>query len=537
MQHFAGLLNNLLYTPQRNGKFALIGAYLRHAPDPDRGYALAALTGELSLKHAKAAAIRRLIEARTDPELFRLSYDFVGDLAETAALLWPTASGAPPPRLSEVIETLQTLPRTQIEDQLATWLDRLDADGRWALLKLLTGGLRVGVSARLAKIALAHYGQVGADEIEEIWHGLEPPYTPLFAWLNGQAGRPDFSDLPVFRPLMLANPIEARELAALNIEDYAIEWKWDGIRVQIAAKAGDVRLYSRSGDDISKAFPDIVEPIADHRLLNGVADGELLVRGDAGAPAGFNDLQQRLNRKTVSKAMLKRFPAFVRLYDLLFAGDVDLRTLPFIERRQQLDTLFTRLPAALNPPVIDRSDLLEPASLVELDGLRRSCRGDLKEGLMLKRKASRYQAGRPRGDWFKWKRDPLNLDCVLMYAQRGHGKRSSFYSDYTFGAWQPDDQGHARLVPVGKAYSGFTDAELVKLDRWIRANTTNRFGPVREVSPGLVFEVGFDSVHRSSRHKSGVAMRFPRILRIRWDKRPDEADQLATLAKLIAHGG
>ena len=565
MQRFAELLTGLIHTPQRNTKLALISQYLRAVPDPDRGYALAALTGELEQRHAKPAVIRRMIEERYDPELFRLSYDFVGDLAETVSLIWPespktvspktgspetgspktgssnteTSGDAPPPLLGDVVRAVTQARRENIELLLADWLDRLDADGRWALLKFLTGGLRVGVSARLAKLALADAFDAAVDDIEEIWHGIDPPYTDLFAWLEGSAERPCLQDRAVFRPLMLANPIEQRDLDAIQLADYAAEWKWDGIRVQLAATgpdhARDVRLYARSGDDISASFPDIVGPVADNRLFSGVVDGELLVRHEDGI-GGFNDLQQRLGRKTVSKAMLKRHPAFIRLYDILFDGEEDLRPLPFTERRGRLEALIGRIGSSI-AGLLDLSEPIETGSLEALDRLRRSCRGDLKEGLMLKRKAGHYQVGRPRGEWFKWKRDPLNLDCVLMYAQRGHGKRSSYYSDYTFGAWI-DDAGEdgvkaRRLVPVGKAYSGFTDEELVALDRWIRNNTTNRFGPVREVQPGLVLEIGFDSVHRSQRHKSGVAMRFPRVLRIRWDKPFEEADRLSTLEALI----
>jgi DNA ligase-1 len=217
---------------------------------------------------------------------------------------------------------------------------------------------------------------------------------------------------------------------------------------------------------------------------------------------------------------------------MLLDGREDLRPLPFIERRSRLETAITAIDPA-KPAILDLSGLLEAKDLAQLDAMRQACQGQLREGLMLKRRDSPYQVGRPRGAWFKWKRDPLNLDCVLMYAQRGHGRRSSFYSDYTFGAWRPASDGGEELVPVGKAYFGFTDEELTRLDKWVRDNTLRRYGPVREVRPGLVLEIGFDSVHRSTRHKSGVAMRFPRVLRIRWDKRPDEADRLPTLEAMI----
>jgi len=324
----------------------------------------------------------------------------------------------------------------------------------------------------------------------------------------------------VFRPVMLAHPIEESDWAGLLPDEIAAEWKWDGIRVQIAAKGGAARLYSRAGDDVSAAFPDIVTAFT---ASEGVLDGELLVLRD-GVVAPFNDLQQRLNRKAVTGKMLDDYPAHVRLYDLLFDGPEDLRELSFMERRARLETWHRRW----TPARCDLSALVSFSDFAELERHWQGARENGIEGLMLKRKASPYLSGRPKGHWYKWKRAALTLDCVLMYAQRGSGKRSSYYSDYTFGVWKGDG-----LVPVGKAYSGFTDDELLKLDRWIRTNTTERFGPVRAVPPGLVFEVAFDGVQPSARHKSGVALRFPRIHRIRWDKPAGEADTLDTAIRLI----
>ncbi|MGD9511114.1 MAG: cisplatin damage response ATP-dependent DNA ligase [Geminicoccaceae bacterium] len=526
MKPFAELLDRLLYTPQRNAKVALLVDYFRAVPDPDRGWGLAALTGALSFAHAKAGLIRELVATRTDPILFGWSYDFVGDLAETAALMWPEPDEELPwPRLDEVVAGLANTPKTALPRLVAGWLDGLDATGRWALLKLVTGGLRVGASARLAKLALAELGRVDPAEIEEVWHGLTPPYGTLFAWLDGRGPRPAVEDVPVFRPLMLAHPVEDEDVAKVagDLASYLAEWKWDGIRVQIAATAGGVRLYSRSGDDISNAFPDLVEVVT----FKGVLDGELLVKREGGV-AAFNDLQQRLNRKAVTVRMLADYPAFVHLYDILFDGREDLRSLPFADRRGRLEAFFARE----RPARMDISPLVEVAGLEDLERLRGGVRGTPIEGLMLKRKDSPYLAGRPKGLWWKWKRDAHLLDVVLMYAQRGHGKRSSFYSDFTFGAWRDGPSG-PELVPVGKAYSGYTDAELLQLDRWIRDHTTRRYGPVREVTPALVFEVAFDSAHHSTRHKSGVAMRFPRIHRIRWDKPAAEADRLESLERLI----
>jgi len=537
VKRFARLLDALIYTPARNGKLALIEDYLRHAPDPDRGYAVAALTGDLRFARAKPALVRGLAEARVDAELFRWSYDYVGDLAETVALIWPDGGGAAEgdsPRLSAVVDRLATAGRTELPGMLASWLDALDATARWALLKLITGGMRVGVSAGLVRAALAGFGKVEAAAIEEVWHGLTPPYRELFAWLEGRAPAPAPTAGTGFRPMMLAHPLDEAELSTLEPRAFRAEWKWDGARVQLAAAGDAIRLYSRTGDEIGAAFPDLIAAIRAGGPLDVVADGELLVaRPDRPGlvPAPFSDLQQRLNRKTVSARLARERPAFLRLYDLLFEGLEDLRPLAFAARRARLEAWLAR----------DRRERLDLSPLVafgrwdELAALRERARDEGIEGLMLKRADSPYLAGRPKGHWFKWKRGPLTVDTVLMYAQRGHGKRSSFYSDYTFGCWRSAGADGAReLVPVGKAYFGFTDAELAQLDRWVRDHTVNRFGPVREVEPGLVLEVACDSVQRSPRHKSGLAMRFPRISRIRWDKPVEEADEVATLERAIA---
>jgi DNA ligase-1 len=522
VNRFAALIDGLLFTPSRNGKLRLMAEYFATASDPERGWALAALTGELSFAEAKPNQVRALAMARVDPELFAWSLDFVGDLAETVSLIWPVSESEKDtsvPSLTEIVDTLRIASRADVGAHLAGWLDRLDATGRWALLKLVTGALRIGVSARLAKIALAEWGSAEIGDIEEVWHGLVPPYLPLFAWLDGKAARPEIGALPNFTPLMLSTPLDEDELAALDPAQYLAEWKWDGIRVQLVSRHGGKRLYSRSGDEIGPAFPDVIDALPADIAL----DGELLVVRN-GEVAPFNELQQRLNRKTPIPKMLSDFPAAVRLYDILRLGDEDLRPLPLSERRHLLEAWYGNAPRNR----LDLSPLVRFETWDELKALRDGARANGIEGLMLKRRDSAYVSGRPKGPWLKWKRGALTIDAVLMYAQRGHGKRSSFYSDYTFGAWRDD-----ALVPVGKAYSGFTDEELRKLDKWVRDNTTKRYGPVREVAPGLVLEIAFDSVHRSTRHKSGVAMRFPRVHRIRWEKPFLEADTLADLELLV----
>ncbi|MFL6736699.1 MAG: cisplatin damage response ATP-dependent DNA ligase, partial [Sphingomonas sp.] len=386
--------------------------------------------------------------------------------------------------------------------------------------------LRVGINARLAKQAFADAFNLEVEAVEEVWHGIDPPFRELFDWAEGHSPQPAARDVPIFRPFMLAHPLADTKV---SLDDYAAEWKWDGIRVQLVHAGGQTRLYSRTGDDISRSFPDVAEAFR----TPGVLDGELLVRGSdqgvagvhGGAAASFNALQQRLGRKTVSPKMMGAYPAFVRLYDILFEGDGDLRELAWTKRRERLE----RFAAGLDTERFDVSQLIDARGFEELEELRLNARDASIEGIMLKRRDSAYVAGRRTGLWYKWKRDPLTADCVLMYAARGSGKRSSYYSDYTFGAWSEGGE----LLPVGKAYFGFTDEELKWLDRWIRGHTVQRFGPVREVEKSLVLEVAFDSIHNSTRHKSGLAMRFPRISRIRIDKPAAEADRLASLLSMV----
>ena len=521
MQAFAALLDGLIYTRSRDHKVRLIADYFRTTPDPDRGWALAALAGTLSISTVKAAAIRAMAEERFDPMLFRMSRDYVGDTAETVALMWPDVSqDVVAPTVSEVIAVLSGTSRARAPAVLAELMDRLDANGRYALLKLATGGMRVGISARLAKTAFGQAFGLSVDDVEEVWHALRPPYSELFAWGEGKSERPDPADSAFFRPFMLAHPLEDGNV---NLDDFVAEWKWDGIRIQIASTGGETRLFSRGGDEVTAAFPEIAA------AFNGigVVDGELLVRGDVqgGEAASFNALQQRLGRKNVTAAMQAEYPVFVRLYDILFDGTEDLRALPWTKRRSRLEMFVAKLDAVR----FDLSVIIEARDFDHLAEMRAAARAVAIEGVMLKRRESPYLAGRKVGLWYKWKREPLVADCVMMYAQRGSGKRSSFYSDYTFGCWTPD----GALLPVGKAYSGFSDEELKWLDRFVRNNTVARFGPVREVEKSLVLEVAFDAVHESKRHKSGIAMRFPRISRLRRDKPADEADTIANLRAMI----
>lgn len=516
MKAFARLLERLAFTPGRNAKLTILSHYFQTTPDPDRGYALAALTNMLDLRQASPSLLKRLASERVDEQLFRLSYDFVGDLAETIALIWPTDTQVSTDvSLSQAVTMLRETSKLALPGVIADLLDRLTSPERLALLKLATGNMRVGISVRLVHTALAMGTPRSSEEIEEIWHGQAAPFLPLFAWLAG--GPSPVAATAPFRPVMLATPITPEELAPLDPADHVAEWKWDGIRVQAVSEGGMRRLYSRTGEEISAAFPDIIEAMT----FEGAVDGELLVRRGAEV-APFGDLQKRLGRKSISRAMLQSHPAALMLYDILTWNGEDLRPLPLSIRRARLET------AQFDSPRIDLSPLLPFETWDDLARIRAAPHAPVIEGVMIKRRDAPYIAGRPRGPWFKWKRDPMVIDAVLLYAQSGHGKRSGFYSDFTFGLWEGEE-----LVPVGKAYFGFTDEELRELDRFVRKNTIQRFGPVRQLAPKLVVEVAFEGLNVSQRHRSGIAMRFPRISRIRTDKPASEADRLETLKAML----
>ncbi|AFT97078.1 DNA ligase [Alteromonas macleodii str. 'Balearic Sea AD45'] len=554
MEEFSNLLEQLYYTAGTKAKAQLIADYIANTPDPDRGWAIAAMAGTLRFDFFKRNTVKKLITEHTDPALFAMSYDYVGEVSETVAHLWPYSEPTDNlPSLTEVVETFASVSKQKVSETLANYLTIMTPAQRWALLKLGTRGLRIGVSARSIKQILADYGNKDIKEIETLWHAVTPPYSEMLAWLEGDADKPNVENAVTFHPVMLSHPIEDSDIDAFEENTWQIENKYDGIRVQLAVKSErsvgnkaakkntsqssdddtpDKALFSRTGDDISHSFPDLLETVKGNMVL----DGELLVIHNVKEDAydamasqpnvdTFNALQQRLNKKKPSKALQASAPVGLIVYDALVLDGEDLTEKTLKERRHALNEWF-------NHNKSERLFLSETLSATSPESLRELhahvCQNRAVEGLMIKRLDSKYIPGRPKGQWFKWKRDPLVVDAVMMYAQRGHGKRSSFYSDYTFGAWE-DDQ----LLPIGKAYSGFTDEELKKLDNWVRRNAVGRFGPVREVKKDLVLEVAFDAVHPSSRHKSGVALRFPRIHRIRWDKPATEADTLANVKALI----
>ena len=528
MRAFSQLLDDLVYTRSRNSKLRLIGDYLKETPDPDRGYGLAALTGTLDIPARQAGGDprpgRRADRSRPvlhEPRLCRRFRPRPFRCCGPAAPASPELDDATI-SISSAIERLRSASKLDAPRALADMLDHLDASGRFALLKLATGGLRVGINARLAKQALATAFGLEVEAVEEVWHGLRPPFGELFDWAEGRAEQPAVRDVPVFRPFMLAHPLDETKV---SLADYAAEWKWDGIRVQIVHAGDETRLYSRTGDDISAAASP-TSPRPSRRTVSRTAS--CLCAAKRRVRAWKSNRRPASTRFSSGSGARTSAPGCSALIPPSFGFTTSC-------------SMATRICASCPGPTaasgsngsqrrsiperFDVSQLIAANSFEALEELRTSARDVAIEGIMLKRRDSTYVAGRRTGLWYKWKRDPLTADCVLMYAQRGSGKRSSYYSDYTFGCWTEEGE----LLPVGKAYFGFTDEELKWLDRWVRGHTVQRFGPVREVEKGLVLEVAFDSIHTSSRHKSGLAMRFPRVSRIRTDKPAAEADRIATL--------
>lgn len=458
------------------------------------------------------------MKSKIDPYMFDLSYDYVGDLAETISLIWSESLNKHDISLSSLISKLNN-DKLNLEKIILNTLDNSGSDERWAFIKLILGGLRVGVSSLIVKKALAIYGNKSLSDITKIWHALKPPYAELFLWLDNKGSFPKIDKTNIFHPLMLAHSIdEQKELLNLKLYNFIIEYKWDGIRVQVIIKNDNIKIFSRTGEDITSSFPDISVKEKDFLVL----DGELLA-GNFFKVMTFNDLQKRINKKKPSKKLIEKYPVFIRLYDILYYNNEDLRDKKLSERRISL----TKWYKASIKKSFDLSPLIEIKKLDDLIFLKKKIsEKEHIEGFMIKKKDSLYISGRKKGFWYKWKRNPKYIDTILMYAQRGHGKRSSYYSDYTLGVWKKN-----QVVPITKAYSGYTEKELSKIDNFVRRNTVSKYGPVREVKKELVIEIAFDSINSSNRHKSGVALRFPRIHRIRWDKPVDEVLDISEIKK------
>lgn len=532
MKAFAALYQRLDRSTATLDKRAALVAYFRDAQPHDAAWALYLLSG------GKVGGARRKIAASGElrawisdasglpPWLVADSYDQVGDLAETLTLLLDEPLERSPDRpLADWIEQHLLAVANQPEPvRHAAVLDgwrQLPANERLVFNKLLTGALRVGVSQRLVQQALAELSGLDIARIAQRMLGDWVPSPGLLAALLSPQERPEDRQQPY--PFFLASPLEAPVDSLGPVADWVLEWKWDGIRLQVLRRQGEAALWSRGEERLDGRFPEI--EAAALALPDGcVIDGELLAWRDGDAlPLPFTALQTRIQRRKPGPKTLRDTPVRVLAYDLLERDGQDLRTQPLHARRAQLAELLQ----ALDDPRIALSPTLAARDWPDAAAQRALARERGVEGLMLKRHDSLYQSGRRRGDWWKWKIEPLTIDAVMIYAQAGHGRRSTLYTDYTFGVWDGDT-----LVPVAKAYSGLDDKEILALDRWIRANTVERFGPVRSVRGEQVFELGFEAVNRSARHKSGIAVRFPRILRWRQDKPAREADSLAQLQAL-----
>lgn len=529
MKAFAILFTALDETTKTGVKTEALASYFRSAPSQDAVWTIALLSGrrpkrsvtatELRIWAAKAAGIPLW--------LFEEAYAVVGDLAETIALVLPEAQNDSAPSLTVAMAGLMALTGQPTETRekaiLAAW-DSLPPDARFLFNKLITGGFRMGVSQGLMTRALAlATGETETTLAHRLMGDWNPATTSFAALIAGDGG-----DGLAPYPFALASPLEA-EVATLGAPtDWLAEWKWDGIRGQLIARKEGFALWSRGEELITDRFPEFA-PLADFLPPGTVIDGEILVWGvgpQADQPRPFADLQKRIGRKTVSRKLLTEAPARMLAYDLLELAGRDLRAVPLQERRAELGRLIADLPQGL-PLGLSASVPFE--SWDDLSAIRATAREKMAEGLMLKAAASPYHVGRKRGAWWKWKLDPFAVDAVMIYAQSGHGRRATLFTDFTFAVRNGND-----LVPFTKAYSGLTDAEFRQITTWVNKNTLERFGPVRRVPPELVFEIGFEGIQASTRHKSGIALRFPRMLRWRQDKGVADIDTLEGLRALLS---
>ena len=527
MKAFARLYDALDQTTATSEKVAALVAYFREAPPRDAAWAVHFLLGRRPKRLMASGRLRAwAAEAAGIAEwLFEESYGAVGDLAETITLLLPDTGGSSDRPLSWWVEERLLPLRGQDEAaqkaaMLAAWRE-LGRRERYVWNKLITGNFRVGASARLVGRALAEVSGVDEGTISHRLMGAWEPSPEFFERLVA----PDTRDADISRPypFYLAYPLEQEPASLGDPADWLAEWKWDGIRSQLIRRAGRTFLWSRGEELLNGRFPEVEEVAA--LLPDGtVLDGEL-VPWSGGAPLPFAQLQRRIGRKTLGRRILSEVPVVLVAYDLLEDRGVDQRERPFVQRRNRLAGVLAATPSAgrlvLSPAV-------DAVGWAGVEAARARAREAGAEGLMLKRRSSPYGVGRRRGDWWKWKVDPLSVDAVLMYAQPGSGRRAGLYTDYTFGLWAGD-----HLVPFAKAYTGLTDEEIRRVDAFVRRNTLEKFGPVRTVRPELVFELAFEGIQRSTRHKSGVAVRFPRMARWRTDKRPEEADTLERVRSLL----
>lgn len=528
MQRFADLYEVLDRTQSRNTMIAAMADYFAQTPPEDAIWAVYFLSGRRPKRLISTVRMREWAarEAGIPDWLLEESYTIVGDTAETIALLLPeTESGRLEKPLHYWVEERLLPLRDRDEDEQRAELVRIwKSLGRWERFvwnKLITSGLRVGVSQKLTVRALEKATGVDRDVLT---HRLMGHWTPSAAFYEQLTAR-DTTDADKSRPypFLLAHQVDAAPHDMGPRADYQAEWKWDGIRAQVVKREDEVFIWSRGGELVTDRYPEVSKAAA--HLPNGVVlDGELLAWKD-GAVLPFGMLQKRIGRKTLPKKLRERVPISFLAFDLLEHDGSDIREQPLAARRALLETLFEN---GTRSPSIRLSAKIDASTWDQLAAVRAASRDRKTEGLMLKKKSKPYEVGRPKGNWWKWKVDPYTLDGVLLYARRGSGRRATRYSDYTFALWEGDT-----LVPFAKAYSGLTDDEIEEVDRIVRRSTVERFGPVRSVEPQLVFEIAFAGVRRSNRHKCGVAVRFPRMVRWRRDLTPEDADHLAQLQTLL----
>lgn len=527
MKKFTHLYSSLDETTKTSEKTKALVEYFNKAHAQDAAWAVYFLSGRKPKRLVKTSLLRQWAAevAELADWLFEECYDSVGDLAETIALVLPDNNQSCQISLSQVVDEL-LLPLQSMEDNerkelvLSAW-SSMNPKERFIYNKLLTGAFRVGVSQRLVTRSLAIVSGIDANVIAHRLMGNWEPTEEFFASLISSETQDSDKSKPY--PFFLAHPLEAsaKELGAP--EDWSAEWKWDGIRAQLIKREGETFIWSRGEELITDQYPELKEASQD--LPNGtVLDGEILCWKDDSV-LSFAQLQRRLGRKKVGPKLLKEAPVILMAYDLLEHGQEDFRSVEFQKRQLKLEEIVT----SLNSKSILKSPIVQFDTWEQLAQDRETSRARSVEGLMLKRQISPYRVGRQRGDWWKWKVEPYLVDAVLLYAQRGHGKRASLYSDYTFAVWDGDT-----LIPFAKAYSGLTDEEIRKVDAFVKKNTKERFGPVRSVKPELVFELAFEGIQESTRHKSGIAVRFPRMNRWRLDKKIEEADSLETVKALIS---
>jgi DNA ligase-1 len=528
MKQFAQLFLNLDRTNKTNEKIAYLKEFFVSASERDKIWALALFTGRRPSFKVNSKQMRHwAAEAAGIPAwLFNESYHNVGDLGETISLILPVVSAEKSERsLADWFQYLNLLPGMKEEEKkqhiTSAWRS-LTQHEIFVFNKLVMGSFRIGVSQTLMVRALAEVTQVEPSIIAHRIMGKWSPIDLSFEELILSENHHDRNSQPY--PFFLAYPIEGEVSALGSEEDWMVEWKWDGIRSQILLRDGELYIWTRGEELMTDKFPEL--HVFSTLIPNGtVLDGEI-VAYQANRPLPFNVLQTRIGRKNLTKKILEEAPIAFIAYDLLEEDGVDIRLLSQIQRRTKLTQLVQSFPGNR---YLQLSPLIKFSSWEELKKIHDQSREQAAEGFMIKRKTSSYQAGRKKGDWWKWKVDPLSVDAVLIYAQKGHGRRSELFTDYTFGVWNEEHQ----LVPFAKAYSGLTDAEIAQVDHFIKRNTIEKFGPVRTVTPELVFEIGFEGINFSPRHKSGIAVRFPRILRWRKDKNAADADTLKSLRSIL----